>query len=165
MKIEVNWNIGKFDVTAETEVSESLIKPLLERGVLHVLQRSSEIDKVLGIVVKDGDKTKRLPIKRNDVPYEKEMAERLEAALSSATITDDEELEFSITVGEYVGGGTKEPAFAYEKKLLKAKLASGQSYEISAANIKYEGQLVDDDGEPTTDFAKALKQFLSATAF
>lgn len=160
MKISVNWNVGNFDVTAETEVTEELTKVFLEKGALQMLQRQSGIDKVLGIVVKDGDKTKRLPIKRNEVAYSDGIALNLAEALTSVEIDENRKVRFAVSVAEYEPT-TKAIKFAFEKSLLSEKVAGGKTLAEIAKTIGYAGA-TGEAPDYTTEFLSVVKAYLDA---
>lgn len=158
MKIKTNWNVGNFSVTLEGEVSEEQIPLLVEKGVLQVAQRQSEIDKVLGIVKKVGEKTVRSGVKRNEVPYSDEVALNLGSVFETLKISDDEEIELTVEVTEYVPTAG-EIKFAFEKSLLAEKVAGGKSLADIAKGIEFEGE-TGEAPDYTPEFLRAVKSFL-----
>ena len=164
--MKINWNLGNFTVTLDSDVQTDMVDALVKNGILQLAQRVSDIDKVLGLVVKQGDKTVRTGKKRADIPYSKEMADKLAGLFESLVVLSaDEEggpikLESLVTVEEYVPG-TAEIKFAREKSLLAEKIAGGKSVEAIAETVGYTGE-TGASPDFTPEFLRAVKDFLDA---
>jgi hypothetical protein len=162
MKIKNNWNVGNFDVTLVTEVSAEQVETLVAKGILQVAQRQSEIDKVLGIVKKVGEKTVRTGTKRGEVEFKDAIADALKAIFLCMEVGDDKgKIDSEVTVTEYVPTAAG-PKFAREKSLLAEKVAGGATLDAIAKKVGYEGDTTDEEGAYTTEFLASVKVFLDA---
>lgn len=89
-------------------------------GVIYNMQRCTEVDKILGILIQNGDKWERTGKKRGDVEYKEEDAKRLATALGKML----GDIPVTVSVGEYEGESTG-PAYKAKVKAIEALIKDG----------------------------------------
>lgn len=124
-QVKTENTIGNFSMTAEAEVSAEVYATLANLGFKYVIQRQSEVDRVLGGFEKKGEKqVRKANWKRNDVPFSADLAAKLEPIFAKMEISDGVTVEAIVSVGENVRD-TVESKFTVEKEAIAAHREKG----------------------------------------
>jgi hypothetical protein len=155
--LKCNSTFGNFKWTAECNVTDEQMLVLANAGLLQVLQRSpaSRAEKVLAGYEKRPDK-----FNRSSIEFSDEAAKTLSTELGKAVeIAEGIEIVPTISVSEHVIGESTTPKFVEEKQIVARHVAKGDLAEWASTKIKFAGDTVDADGNPTTEFLQAVKNF------
>ena len=133
---------------------------LASAGLLQVLQRSpaSKAEKSLAGYEKRPEK-----FNRSSIEYSDESAKALSGFLSEPIeIAEGQTIEPIVSATEHVIGESTAPKFVEEKQIVARHVAKGDLAEWASTKIRYAGDTVDAEGQPTTEFLTAVKAFKTA---
>ena len=148
-KVTTEWNLGNFTVALSADVTDDAFAKFANRGALHLGQRNSEVDVILGIVtVDEKGKKVRSKITRTDVPYSPTLAEKLAASFARMEVADGVPIDFDVRVTAYdrEDSVSKEARDMALRSLNKHESA-GDLEEWLASAAKYTGDTHGADGE------------------
>jgi len=164
MKLQCTSTFGNFKWTAEADVTEEQAAILANAGLLQVLQRSpaSRAEKRMA---NGGKGYEKRPDKfeRSSIEYSELAGKVLAGELGSEVeIAEGMTISPTVSVSFHEIGGSALPKFVEEKQIVSRHVAKGDLAEWASATVKFSGDTVDHDGNPTTDFLQAVKAYKTA---
>jgi len=158
--LKCNSTFGNFAWSASCDVSDEDMLTLANAGLLQILQRSpaSRAEKVMAGYEKRPDK-----FNRSSIEFSDENAKTLATELGrSVEIAEGIEITPVVSATFHEIGGSSAPKFVEERQIVARHVAKGDLADWASTKIKYAGDTVDSDGQPTTEFLQAVKAFKTA---
>ena len=162
MKITTESTLGNYKAIISVDANEALQAKLLPLGLKYVLQRQTNIDKVLGAFhIVDGKSKRKSGWKRNDVEYTESLASKLHDALSTLAMPDESHLMVDAEIEEYIR----------EVAVLKYALAKSAMLRHESKNdleswledtVGYDGDTHGEDGEYHVEALKAIDAYIKS---
>ena len=163
MKITTESTLGNYKAIISVDANEALQAKLLPLGLKYVLQRQTNIDKVLGAFTMDANGKAKRKDKwtRNSVDFETAMASKLKSALSTLAMPDESTLAVDAEVLEYIRE-VAESKFTVEKAImLRHESEANDLEEWLTGKIGYAGESHGEDGEYHPDALRAVREFIA----
>jgi hypothetical protein len=162
MQVNTNWNLAKFAVSLNADVSDELRDVLAAYGLRYAAQRNTEIDKILGGFAKNAEgKLERIKgWKRNEVAFTPELAAALRKSFATLTLPEGEEgLSFAAeaNIEEYTGAA-KGIKYA-EARGVFARNAKAGTLAAMATKVGFDGDMGTSE-EPSTEVLQAIHKYI-----
>lgn len=164
MKVNTQWNLGRFNVALESEVTADVRDMLAGFGLRFLGQRNSEVDKILGgFVTNAKGKQERIKgFKRNEVAFTPELAGKLADSFAELGLPDSEATVKAIAI---VGESTVEAADVKmpDERAAYARNAKASTLNKLAEKVGFDGEIGDGTAENApVDFLRAIKAWSKA---
>ena len=162
MKITTESTLGNYKAIISVDANEALQAKLLPLGLKYVLQRQTNIDKVLGAFhTVDGKSKRKSGWKRNDVEYSDGISINLTTALRTLSMPDETTLAVDAEVFEYIRE-VAESKFTSEKAAMSRHESANDLEAWLADKIGYDGDTHDSDDEFHPAALAAIRAYVKA---